>query len=95
MAKRSIWQWLGLAGAVSAVVYVAHVVLGGLLWQGYSHITQTISELTADSAPNAQLLRVLTTVYGILALAFAVCLVFILRKQNAKRTALSARCCWS
>lgn len=88
MEKRSFWQWLGLAGAVSAVVYAAHVVLGGILWNGYSHLTQTISELTADGAPNAELLRVFTTVYGILALVFSVCLVFTLRKFHAKRVAV-------
>ena len=88
MEKRSIWQWLGLTGAVSAVVYAAHVVLGGLLWEGYSHITQTISELTADGAPSAELLRVFTTVYGILALVFAGCLVFALRGLGAKRAAV-------
>lgn len=88
MEKRSFWQCLGLAGAVSAVVYAAHVVLGGILWNGYSHLTQTISELTADGAPNAELLRVFTTVYGILALVFSVCLVFTLRKFHAKRVAV-------
>ena len=88
MEKRSIWQWLGLSGAISAVVYTAHVVVGGLLWQGYSHMAQTISELTADGAPNAALLRVFTTVYGILALVFAVCLFFELRRQGAKRAAI-------
>ncbi len=88
MEKRSFWQWLGLAGAASAVVYAAHVVLGGILWGGYSHLTQTISELTADGAPNAELLRVFTTVYGILALVFSVCLVFTLRNFQAKRVAV-------
>lgn len=88
MEKRNIWQWLGLAGALSALVYVAHVVLGGILWEGYSHLTQTISELTADGAPSAGLLRVFTTTYGILALVFALCLVIVLRKFRAKHAAV-------
>ncbi len=88
MGKWNIWRWLGLAGALSALVYAAHVVLGGMLWNGYSHVTQTISELTADGAPDAALLRVFTTVYGVLAIVFAAWLIFALRGQRARRTAV-------
>jgi magnesium-transporting ATPase (P-type) len=88
MKNRGFWRWIGLAGALSAVVYAAHVIVGGILWQGYSHITQTISELTADGAPNASLLRVLTTVYGVLAIIFAAWLIFALRRAGAKRAAI-------
>jgi len=88
MKNWGFWRWLGLAGALSAVVYAAHVIVGGLLWQGYSHLTQTISELTADGAPDASLLRVFTTVYGVLALIFAAWLIFALRRTSVKRTAI-------
>lgn len=56
MKSRSIWQVIAISGALSAVVYLAHVVAGGLLWPGYSHIRQMISDLTGDGAPNAVLL---------------------------------------
>ncbi len=88
MEKRNVLRWIGISGAVSAVIYAAHVVLGGLLWTGYSHMTQTISELTADGAPNAALLRGFTTVYGVLAIIFAAWAIFALRKAGAKKTAI-------
>lgn len=88
MSKRSIWQIIGISGILSALFYIAHVVLGGMLWEGYSPITQTISELTADGAPDAQLLRVFTTIYGILALVFSVSLYFALRRIGTKRAAV-------
>lgn len=88
MEKRSLWQWLGLAGALSALVYVAHVVLGGILWESYNPMIQTISELTADGAQDAALLRIFTTAYGVLALVFSLCLVIVLRKFRAKGAAV-------
>jgi hypothetical protein len=27
-----------LCGALAALAYAAHVVIGGLLWEGYSHL---------------------------------------------------------
>jgi hypothetical protein len=87
MKNRSIWQIITLSGAFSAVVYLAHVVLGGILWPEYSHIVNTISELTADGAPNAPLLRVFTTVYGVLAVVFAVSLLLAFRALKVRKAA--------
>ncbi len=87
MKHRSIWQIIALSGAVSAVIYLAHVVVGGLLWPEYSQIINTISELTADGAPNASLLRVFTTVYGALAVVFAVSLLLVFRALKVRRAA--------
>lgn len=84
--KKSVWQWMALSGVLSAVVYWAHVILGGILWPEYNHVTQTISELTADGAPNAGLLRILTTVYGLLAMLFAVSLFFFARERKMRKT---------
>jgi len=41
-----------LSGALAALAYAAHVVIGGLLWAGYSHLMQPISDLTATGAPD-------------------------------------------
>lgn len=87
MKSRSIWQIIVLGGAASAVIYLAHVVVGGLLWPEYSQISNTISELTADGAPNASLLRVFTTVYGVLAVVFAVSLLLAFRALKVRRAA--------
>ncbi len=87
MNKKSIWQILAISGALSALVYLAHVVLGGILWPEYSHIRQMISDLTGDGAPNAGLLRVFTTVYGVLACIFAVSLLMAFRALKVRKAA--------
>jgi len=65
-------QALMLSGMLSVVFYVLHVVIGGIKWKGYSHLQQPISDLTATGAPNRNLMLSLTTIYGFLALLFAV-----------------------
>lgn len=56
---------------VSVCLYILHVVLGGILWKGYSHLQQPISDLTAMGAPNRPLLQFIASLYGIFALLFA------------------------
>ena len=34
---------LALMGMLAPIIYVFHVVLGGFLWIGYSHLSQPIS----------------------------------------------------
>lgn len=70
-------------GMLAVVVYLAHVLFGGYLWESYSHLQQPISDLTATGAPNRDLLLALTNIYGILALIFAVSFtIFEGRKYN-------------
>lgn len=85
--KKNIWQILSVCGALSALVYLAHVVVGGILLPEYNHMTQTISELTATGAPNASFLRVLTTIYGALAIVFSVSLFMWFRKTGFNKAA--------
>jgi hypothetical membrane protein len=61
-----------LTGMLAVVFYTSHVVVGGIKWKGYSHFQQPISDLTATGAPNRTLMLTLTTIYGLLALLFAV-----------------------
>jgi hypothetical membrane protein len=65
-------DFLMLSGMLAVVFYILHVVLGGAKWKGYSHLHQPISDLTATCAPNRTLMLTLTTMYGLLALLFAV-----------------------
>jgi len=61
-----------LSGMLAIVFYVVHVVIGGMKWKGYSHLQQPISDLTATGATNRKMMLMLTTIYGFLALLFAV-----------------------
>jgi hypothetical protein len=62
-------------GMVGVLFYFTHIILGRILWTTYNPITSDISSLTADGAPNAQLLRVFTLLYGICMILFVVALI--------------------
>ena len=57
-------------GMAGVVFYLIHTGLGRILWPEYNPVTMDISSLTAQNAPNADLLRVFTTIYGICMLVF-------------------------
>lgn len=81
--KRHLKTILLSSGMLSVLVYLLHVLLGGYLWKSYSHLQQPISDLTATGAPNRFLLLLLTNIYGVLALIFAVSFtVFESRKRH-------------
>ncbi|MCL2343289.1 MAG: DUF998 domain-containing protein [Firmicutes bacterium] len=64
-------KWLMPLGMIAVIVYFFHVFLGQALWSAYDPITTDISSLTATGAPNAGLLRIFTTIYGICFVLFA------------------------
>lgn len=68
-------------GMISVIIYIFHLILGDLLWKEYNPITTDISSLTANGAPNADLLRIFTTVYGILLLLFIINMVIKAYKE--------------
>ncbi|MBD8013492.1 DUF998 domain-containing protein [Microbacterium sp. APC 3898] len=80
--QKNYWQFIALSGAIAALVYISHVVMGGVLWVGYSHVKQTISELTGNGAPDAEMLRIFTLGYGILAVLFSIALYVLFRKYK-------------
>ncbi|ALS77955.1 MULTISPECIES: DUF998 domain-containing protein [Planococcus] len=85
--QKSGWQIATLSGALSVLIYMAHVIMGSVLWDGYSHVRQTISELTGNGAPDAEMLRVFTIGYGLLALLFSVTVYVLFRKYQVQKTA--------
>lgn len=82
--KISVSKLLAGTGAIAVLFYITHVILGGCLWNGYSHIHQPISDLTANGAPNRNLILVFTNAYGIMALSFAVFLTLTIGKTTNK-----------
>jgi hypothetical protein len=69
-------------GAAAVVVYLAAVVLGGLLSPGYNHLSMAVSELIAAGAPNKLLLDALFTAYNVLLGVFAFVLVMSVRNEG-------------
>lgn len=84
MNKSFIRQFLLSTGMVAVVLYTAHVLSGGYLWKGYSHLHQPISDLTANGAPDRDFLLLLTNTYGALALAFALSYTFLVASKTNK-----------
>lgn len=83
LMKKRFYEFALLGGMISAIIYVLHVIIGGILWNGYSHIEQPISDLTSDTAPHKILLSVMTNIYGIFALIFAIVLYRLLKQHDS------------
>ena len=61
-----------ICGIVSSLLYVAMNIFVPMLFEGYSMISQTVSELSAIGAPTRSLWVPLGTVYSLLVAAFGV-----------------------
>lgn len=68
-------KYLFSLGMVGVFFYFLHTILGNLLWTEYNPITTDISSLTADGAPNAELLRIFGMIYGICMVIMVMALV--------------------
>lgn len=86
--KKSLWQILSISGFIGIIIYFAHVILGGILWDSYNPITQTISELTSGDAPNKEILSIFTAVYGVLLVIFSFSMYFIFKKFKVHKVAI-------
>jgi len=73
-----------ILGMIAVIAYIAHVVIGGFLWNGYNHITQPISDLTASGAPDKILLSIFTYIYSIASILFAISLIIYYNKSESK-----------
>lgn len=60
-----------MLGILGPVVYVLTVGVGGWLWSGYSHYSETISTLTSQGAPNQAILVPLFAFYNLTLIALA------------------------
>lgn len=63
---------LFLCGMLSPVLYIFMTILGGALRPGYSHISDTVSELFSPGSPNKLLLDILSTTTALLTILFGI-----------------------
>jgi hypothetical membrane protein len=61
---------LFLCGVIAPVLFVLMAILGGAIRPGYSHISDTVSELFSPGAPNKLLLDPLHTIFALLLVLF-------------------------
>ena len=59
-------------GFASSLLYVAMNIIGALTYEGYSSISQTVSELSAIGAPSRPLWVPLGIIYNLLLIAFGI-----------------------
>jgi hypothetical protein len=59
-------------GILSSLLYIAATILGALRFEGYSSISQTVSELSAIGAPSRPLMIPLFLIYSVLVIVFGV-----------------------
>lgn len=81
-----MWKKLTGLGMLGVAFYALHVILGGFLWQGYNHLMQPISDLTASGAPDRALLNNFTMLYSILCIV-AVFSAYMYTRKSVPRIA--------
>ena len=81
-----ITKYLTPLGMIAVISYFIHVFLGQILWKEYNPLTTDISSLTANGAPNAELLGIFTLIYGIAFLLFTLGMVAIAFEKYHKVT---------
>jgi hypothetical protein len=77
---------LSLCGVFSAVLFISTTILGGALRPGFSHISETISELFSPGSPNKLLLDTLHTVSAILGTLFGYGVLLFVRGSGRSET---------
>ena len=61
-----------MCGVIAPVLFVFMTILGGAIRPGYSHISDTVSELFSPGAPNKLLLDTFHTIYALLLALFGI-----------------------
>jgi hypothetical membrane protein len=76
-----------VCGILAPILYVAAVIGGGLMWPGYSHMSNFISDLIGWGAPHKWLLDPAFGLYNIFCLAFGLGAFLIARAalENKRR----------
>ncbi|MCW4029001.1 MAG: DUF998 domain-containing protein [Candidatus Bathyarchaeota archaeon] len=74
---------LGVFGALAPLFYLVAVIVGGYLWSGYSHYSETVSTLTSAGAPNQNIMVPLFAIYNVFVLLLSVGLFFGIRRGKA------------
>lgn len=72
---------LGIFGAVGPIVYIAAVLIGGFLWPGYSHYSETVSTLISSRAPNQVIMVPLLAFYNVCVILLAVGVYYGIQKE--------------
>ncbi len=76
-------KWFWYSGLAAVAVYLVAVTVGGLLYPGYSHVSQDVSQLTSTNSPVRELMNIFF-VYNLLVAIFGIGL-YLLDKKLVSR----------
>jgi hypothetical protein len=65
---------------IAPLLFIVMTILGGAIRPGYSHISDTVSELFSPGSPNKLLLDILYTTFAILLILFGIGILQFVRK---------------
>lgn len=69
-SQTTLHKMLIYCGILSSLLYVGMNIVGAMLYEGYSSVTQTVSELSAIDAPTRHLWVSMAFAYSLLVIAF-------------------------
>jgi hypothetical membrane protein len=79
-------RFLLLCGLIAPLLFIFTTILGGALRPGYSHLSNTVSELFSPGSPNRLLLATLHTLFTFLLVMFGIgVLKFVQRYEKSRR----------
>ena len=78
-------HFLALCGVIAPLFFVFIAILGGAMRPGYSHLSDTISELFSPGSPNKRLLGTLHTLYAVLLVLFGIGMLQLVRASRRAR----------
>jgi hypothetical membrane protein len=82
-------RFLSLCGMIAPVVFLFTAILGGAMRPGYSHMSDTVSELFSPGSPNKPLLDTLHTTFALLMMLFGIgVLLFVLESKRSTRASV-------
>ncbi len=76
---------LSMCGVIAPVLFVFITILGGAIRPGYSHLSDTVSELFSPGSPNKLLLDTLYTMYALLLALFGIGVLRFVRRSERSR----------
>jgi len=84
ISNRNLYRrFQSICGMIAPVLFSFTVILGGALRPGYSHLSETMSELFSPGSPNKLLLDSLHSAYALLLICFGFGILAFVRKGSS------------
>jgi len=78
-------RWLSLCGVVAPPILIVFIIVAALVTPGYSHVSETISQLGAQGRPHPEVMNAGFIVFGLLVNGFAYSLYRRLQNHTGAR----------